>query len=355
MRVQGEKWLLLFLCAALSLGLGGMGLYAVVPLIAAIVEAALCEALRKESARMALPCTGALAAFFYPPLFFYLPVFIYDVWRPARLTLMFCFLPALLVGPRSGALGMALVVILMALAALMKQHADVSAQQLRENHHLRDDAVELLRALREKNSELVERQDDVAKMATLSERARIARDLHDSVGHVLSSALLQTGALMALSDNVKEKERLSLLNITLSEGMNEVREAVHHLRDESLDLRDDIEKLARSFSFCPVTIEYDAGDDMQADIKLAFAAIIKEGLSNAARHSQADRITILVQEHPAFYQLVIRDNGRVKGSQIKGGMGLDNIRSRVEQLDGLARIGYTDEGFEIFVSIKKGE
>ncbi len=355
MRFQAEKWLLLLLCAALSLGLGGMGLYAVIPLIAAVVEAALSEGLRGGRLRQALPCIAALGAFFYPPLFFYLPVFLYDLWLPEKWALLLCFAPGIPAGAEAGGLAMSLVLILMALAAAMKQGAMTLRARVEENHRLRDDAAELLRSLREKNSMLIEQQEEVAKMATLRERARIARDIHDSVGHVLSSALLQTGALMALSDSPAQAERLSLLNSTLGEGMDEVRVALHRLRDEAADLREEMEKLARGFTFCPVTLECDAGDDMPGEVKQAFAAIAREGLNNIARHSNAGRAWLKVQEHPAFYQLIVRDNGRGKAMPGQSGMGHENIRGRVEQLGGLARIGRTDRGFEIFVSVKKEE
>ncbi len=357
MSLRAEKWVLLALCAVLGASFAPQEYhaYAVVPLMAAFIPTALAEVLRVEGLRLALPCLAAAAAFFYPPLFFYLPVFVWDLWLPKERLLLLCFAPALLTGPRFGLAAMVAVLLLCALAALIKRQSERLLQKTRENYSLRDDGEELASSLRASNARLLEQQEETARMAALGERARIAREMHDSVGHVLSSALLQTGALMATSDDPAQKERLSQLNRTLSEGMGEVRGAIHQLRDESLDLRDEMEKLTQGFRFCSVTLEYDMGENLPSDIRQAFAAIVKEGLSNVARHSDADRVTVTAQEHPAFYQLIVRDNGHAVKPGRSGGMGLENIRGRVEQLGGLVRIGQTDSGFEIFVSVRKGE
>lgn len=355
MRLRVGKWLLFALCAALGLSFDAQGQYAVVPMIAAVVPAALAEALPPGPVSLALPCLGALSAFFYPPMFFYLPVFVYDLWLPKEKLLLACLVPALTAAARMLPAAAGLVLLLCALAAYVKHQTDTLDQKISENHALRDDGVQLSRSLRESNAQLRRQQDETAKMAALKERARIARELHDSVGHVLSSALLQTGALLAISRDEQEKERLSRLNRTLSEGMDEVRAAVHRLRDEGLDLRKELEKLTEDFRFCRVWLEYDMGEKLPAQIAQAFIAIVREGLSNVARHSNADRVCVTAREHPAFYQLSVLDNGRSALPARGSGMGLENIRGRVEQLGGLARIGPTGSGFEIFVSVRKGE
>lgn len=357
MKLNAEKWVLLALCAALAMGFGPYRAeaQAVVPLMAAVALAALSEALSGWRLQPLLPGLGGMAAFFYPPLFFYLPVFCYDAWLPARRVWLPLLAPGLFGGIRLGLPLMAAVPLMCLLGVLMKAGTLALAQRTCENHALRDSGAELTRSLREGNARLIRQQDEAARMAALGERARIAREMHDSVGHVLSSALLQTGALMALSGDGPEKERLARLHSTLDEGMGEVRKALHQLRDEALDPREEIEKLTRNFHFCQAALEYDAGDGMPPEIGRAFVAIVREGLANVARHSDADRVTVTVQEHPAFYQMALRDNGSAKPGAPGQGMGLDNIRARVEQLGGIARVGPTGSGFEIFVTVRKGE
>lgn len=91
----------------------------------------------------------------------------------------------------------------------------------------------------------------------------------------------------------------------------------------------------------------------------------KEAMSNIIKHSNADEITVTLREHPVLYQLKIEDNGTRKGiivsqPQAEGivlgsqGMGLANMKSRVENLNGTFRVS-NEQGFLIFISIPKGE
>ena len=93
-----------------------------------------------------------------------------------------------------------------------------------------------------------------------------------------------------------------------------------------------------------------------------FLAILKEALTNVAKHSNATQVELHMLEHPAMYQLIIQDNGTVatqhkifpgEFEQAGTGMGLLNIYERVQSLNGQLRIS-GENGFRIFVSIPKG-
>ena len=353
MNRNAEKWVLVFVSTLLNLSTTAQALGAVLPLLVTVTLSALYERFSSRPFAPALPCVGLLAGIFYPPLYFYLPVFIYDAWPPAHPLIPLCVLPALALNLQGGSDSFFMILILMVLAVLMKRRAVTLEAQVAENHRLRDTAAEYTEALSSTNRRLIQEQDERAKLAILEERARIARDLHDSVGHVLSSALLQTGALDALCADEVPKQRLKLLSRTLSEGMDEVRAALHSLRDEAFSLETQARKLTDEFTLCPVTLEYSLSGEEPADLRLAFAAILKEALSNAARHSNATRVSVILREHPAFYQLIVRDNGTRQPGGEGGGMGLDNMRVRAEAVGGTASIGQSSQGFEVFVSVKK--
>ena len=92
-------------------------------------------------------------------------------------------------------------------------------------------------------------------------------------------------------------------------------------------------------------------------VRYGFIAIIREALNNVIKHSNADRVHILVREHPALYQLIIEDNGTdIKTSKLTDGtgMGLTNIKDRVDSLDGNLQI-QIENGFRIFITIPKKE
>ena len=95
-------------------------------------------------------------------------------------------------------------------------------------------------------------------------------------------------------------------------------------------------------------------DDAPAKIKLCIAGIVKESLSNAVKHSNGDKIHIIVREHPGFYQLSVKDNGS-SGAINETGIGLDNMRERAENAGGSITFEPSGDGFRIFVSIPKNK
>lgn len=220
----------------------------------------------------------------------------------------------------------------------------------------RDASVEHELILKEKNRQLLENQDDQIYIATLKERNRIAREIHDNVGHMLSRSILQVGAMLAICKDETLKPHLVTLKETLDTAINSIRNSVHDLHDESVDLKNALENLVESFTFCSVQLDCEISKHISKEIKYCFLAITKEALNNTMKHSNATKITITVKEHPAFYQLLIEDNGTKKGTESAtvdtSGIGLSNMKERVENLHGIIHINQ-DNGFRIFVSIQK--
>lgn len=216
----------------------------------------------------------------------------------------------------------------------------------------RDDAAERNLLLKEKNKTLLEKQNYEIYAATLKERNRIAREIHDHVGHMLSRSILMVGAMKTISRDPALKTPFEQLEETLNTAMNNIRESVHDLHDESINLKESAENLVQDFHFCPVTMEYDMGISIPSAVKYCFLSILKEALSNIARHSNASHARIVMREHPGLYQLIIQDNGTAFSAVSSGGMGLSNMRDRVEALKGT--IDFQEEkGFRIFIMIPR--
>ena len=178
-----------------------------------------------------------------------------------------------------------------------------------EYKRARDDSRELTLMLEKKNQDLLEKQDTEVYLATLKERNRIAREIHDNVGHMLSRSILMVGALKTVNQAENLKVPMEQLDQTLNEAMTNVRQSVHDLHDESVNLKEVMESLAEEFRFCPVQFTYDMGYDIPKEIKYSFIAITKEALNNVMRHSNANEVKILAREHPGLSQLIIEDNG----------------------------------------------
>lgn len=91
------------------------------------------------------------------------------------------------------------------------------------------------------------KQDYEIHLATLQERNRIAREIHDNVGHMLSRAILQMGALQTIHREEPLHGQLMQINDTLGEAMNSIRESVHDLHNESLDLKQALFDICKEF------------------------------------------------------------------------------------------------------------
>lgn len=275
--------------------------------------------------------------------------------------------------------------ILFFIVAFFLESRTEAEEKLRQDFmKLRDDSTEKNLLLEEKNHMLVEKQDYEIYTATLKERNRIAREIHDNVGHLLSRSILITGAAKAVNSSEAVSPLLDSLDSSLNQAMTSIRTSVHDLHDESVNLRESVEGLVSEFQFCPVSLDYDMGLEIPREIKYCFISIVKEALSNMARHSNATGAHIVMREHPALYQLCIEDNGKIPGSSCisqsfsenrtsdsflgnprhlqntgwydfspqNRGMGLSNIRDRLIPLHGTLQIT-TDHGFRIFITIPK--
>lgn len=229
-------------------------------------------------------------------------------------------------------------------------------------HKTRDDSTEQAILLKSRNQSLLKKQDYEIYNATLKERNRIAREIHDNVGHLLSRSILLTGALKAVNKDENCKEPLNNLHEALDQAMTSIRESVHNLHDESVNLKESIENIVNNFNFCSIDFTYDMGTDIPREIKFSFISIVKEGLNNIYKHSNATNASILLREHPAMYQLVIKDNGTTaKNTDTRKyiletgnnpGIGINNINSRISLLNGSLQI-HTNNGFCIFITIPK--
>lgn len=219
---------------------------------------------------------------------------------------------------------------------------------------LRDNSVEQEMHLKQNQKQLLARQDDEIYIATLKERNRIAREIHDNVGHLLSRSILQIGALLAIyKEDTALSPHLNGLKASLDEAMNSIRNSVHNLHNESIDLKNSLQNLTDHFEFCPVRLDCEVSGQVPKEIKYCFIAIVKEALNNTMKHSNATKVSVTVKEHPGLYQLLVEDNGtKVFSASDSAGMGLSNMRDRVEALHGIIHIT-TEQGVRIFISIPK--
>lgn len=333
----------------------------VVAMLIGIIAAALGSCVENWRVRGVYMTIFIIGCLFLQELMYFLPVLFYDCTQERRTRFSYLGAPMILFYHKGQypVTRDTLFWMLMLLMAVLLSVRTAGKEWLEwEMIRLRDTSTELNMVLREKNKNLLEKQDYEVYLATLRERNRIAREIHDNVGHMLSRSILQTGALQAVHREEPIYGQLVSVNDTLNQAMNSIRESVHNLHDDAIDLRQAIMEATRGMAEeYRLTIDYDMSLGVPSNVKYCFIAIVKEGMANIVKHSNADSITIILREHPAFYQLSVEDNGNCRNTteieQLQNkGIGIANMRERVEALGGTFRI-HSEKRFLIFISIPK--
>jgi signal transduction histidine kinase len=328
-------------------------LYVIIPVLIAIIISALLSYLEDERITIGIFAAYLAACLFSPTLLWFIPLIAYDViFLKLKWIWVLSFFPLILHSGQTFFFSR-WVIAAFVIAVYFLKHHTVSLQNIEKDYYkLRDNTMEISMLLENQNKELLKNQDHEINLATVTERNRIARDIHDNVGHLLSRSILQIGALLAVNKDENTKETLGLIKDTLSEAMDSIRTSVHNLHEESIDLQTEIQKLVDAFHFCSIQFEYDVEAKFEKNIKNCIIAITKEALSNIIKHSNATKVLVILREHPALFQLVIQDNGSDCSYRSENGIGIENITDRVAAVDGNLYIS-TDNGFRIFISIPK--
>ena len=197
------------------------------------------------------------------------------------------------------------------------------------------------------------------------ERKRIAQDIHDSLGSVLSAAKLKLSSLEdskeILSPDQLEKYQGSL--DLLDEASTELRNISHNIMPATLSklgleaaLQNLIDKIS-AHSKMEINFSAHGFDErIKETTEISIYRIILELLNNIVKHAAAKKVTIQIIKHPAYINLMIEDNGRGfnynKAFEEKRGIGLGNILSRVEYMNGSLEIdSATSKGTTVIIEI----
>ncbi len=252
------------------------------------------------------------------------------------------------------------VFVIIVISSLALISSDLAYQMLdykQQLHRTRDDSVELESILKDKNRRLLLEQDQQVHLATLAERNRIAREIHDNVGHLLSRAILLLGAITTVNSDEKIAPQLKMLSDTLDESMEKMRSSVHDLHDDSIDLQKNINEILDELKNYTVNTELDLDEALPVQIKLSIIGILKEAVTNILKHSNGDTVFVILHRNYSFCTISITDNGTLTEEQqlrisTEGyeGIGLTNIKNRAASLGGEAYFN-TNSGFTVFARL----
>lgn len=369
-----DKSIVLACCIAAAMGLA-VDARLVAAFCLGVIATSLAEVAQGNRTRRASETASyvyIIAAVFVPPFVPLAPLAFYDIARRVRrehawvaLGIGSVFAFALIADLRTDALTartLLLTAILSVAATLLSLRTAQLEREQQRMRRTRDELQERALALEARNRDLADRQDYEVELATLAERARIAREIHDNVGHQLTRASLQTEALRVVHAN---EPRIAAdfadVKRTVDEALQLVRTSVHSLNDNAVDLSaqlDCIVEGARSDGGPQVELEVLA-EHAPANVANCFAAVLREALSNAMRHAHAKTITVRCMEHPSFYQLIVTDDGAdatpASSSNVVEGMGLASMRERVEALGGTFTAGLRAgaPGWRVFATVPK--
>lgn len=345
-----DRMLLLFICSAVGYSHNNIGTVLMAACLSGLIV--YCD---RVLLRGILVLIFLIYTLWIPESAVFLPLLLYDcaAW-PLASALPFAFLSLFYLGSEAG-WGPAIVAgSLLLLSIVLGRRAAVYRQMREDYFNWQDVMKQLTRRLQQQNHQLIRRQNNEITVAMLAERNRIARDIHDNVGHLLSRGLLQIGALLATTREREQLDTLHILKETLSEAMDSIRNSVHDLHDQSIDLQKQMKQLADAFTFCSLDFDYSIRHSPERHLKEALLAIVHEGLTNIVRHSNGSQARLFLREQPAFYQLIIADNGTVRSTNPQTGIGLENIKSRVLAFNGQFHT-QSANGFELFITIPKEE
>ncbi|MET9429893.1 histidine kinase [Streptomyces sp. NPDC003036] len=207
---------------------------------------------------------------------------------------------------------------------------------------------------------LEERQHLAAERARLTERAAIAADMHDSLGHVLSLVALRAGALeLSPTLTPRDREDVAELRRTISDAVDHLRETVTVLRsDPRAGAADTVEELLGRAVASGVPVRWERSGPPPARsplVERAVYRVVQEALTNATKHApgSAVRVTIAHTGDTTRVRVVNAEPpaGPTPHDAVGGTHGLAGLRERVTVLGGTLRAGPYEGGFEVAATL----
>jgi signal transduction histidine kinase len=210
-----------------------------------------------------------------------------------------------------------------------------------------------------------EAAEEGARRRSSEERLRIARELHDIIGHSLGTIAVQAGVGRHLMETEPEKAADALDNISRisRSSLDEVRTVVAVLREDEPSYHPspgltNLPDLVESVRSTGLTVELTLPDDIEAVPRQTGAAvyrITREALTNVVRHAQASTVSVRVDYRDGQVEVAIRDDGVGREPGSGPGHGIAGMRERAETLGGTLSVdSFSEGGFLVTASLPVG-
>lgn len=212
--------------------------------------------------------------------------------------------------------------------------------------------------LQEANNQLKEYSKLMEKMGETKERNRLAREIHDTLGHTLTGISAGIDACIATVERspAETKKQLEVIAKVTREGIKDIRRSVNRLRPDALErlnLETAIQKMIKEVeSMANTNIFFESQVDhlkFDSDEEDTIYRVIQESLTNAIRHGKATQVWVQIRSEEGEIILTIKDNG-IGCKVMKKGFGTRHIVERIEMLNGKVEFEGTN-GFTVTARI----
>lgn len=208
------------------------------------------------------------------------------------------------------------------------------------------------------NHQLKEYAKITEHMGKTKERNRLAREIHDTLGHTLTGISVGIDACIAMVELAPKeaKAHLERISAVARNGLLDIRRSVNELKPDAM------ERLGLESSITKMITDMKSVTDMQIffdcrikplkfdeDEESAIYRVIQESLTNAMRHGKASRVRIVMERQEDTAVLTINDNG-IGCSEIKNGFGTKHIMERIGMLNGTVEFK-SENGFSVIARI----
>ncbi|MEM7335403.1 MAG: sensor histidine kinase [Chloroflexota bacterium] len=289
----------------------------------------------------------AISNYFYSQLLFLVTILFSELTFQRRiraitiLTIFMLLFARMAFGPRGDFISSRdlenLAIYILAMLLIM-----MLARLIKRESSQRQNLEKLNNDLKSSHHQLQASTEQLAEMAVVNERNRLARDIHDGLGHHLAAVNIQLEMGMKLYEQDPEAtlKAMEAAKTAAKEALNDVRNSVQTLReaDEQFELEPAIKLLIERFQNqefdIRLKIDGDEADYSQVSRMVLYRAV-QEGLTNAHKHASATRVSLWLQFKNEQAHLRIVDNGSGFDAETRTrGMGLQGIRERVAKLGG---------------------
>lgn len=198
---------------------------------------------------------------------------------------------------------------------------------------------------------------EVQSLAAEVERARIAREIHDGVGHSLTSLKIQLEVVKKFSEvnPAKAKEAMALAEELAARSLTDVRRALTTMRNPDFNFQESLARLVEEFRASQsIEVDYIPTEvEMPMETGFQVYRIVQEAITNVLKHAKATSVSILIQKRDKSVEVEVKDNGcGFDPGETSGGFGLTGIRERTQQINGKLVIDSTPgSGTRILVEI----